>query len=196
MSLKYAILHKVHLLMNYGSHIYLRQRKEHRKYALIVAARNQDDVSRESFKGFNRRIGIGRLGVVVIFDAAEFADKFDAVFDALKRLEHVADTVNGRARQKRHHRRGKSILDVVTALYAEFVDGAKFVTGAAEFYDEPIILHECAFRKLTLSAEVNDLARGAINHVAGKCVVVIQHEEIFGGLLRKNFLLHAPINFH
>ena len=118
------------------------------------------------------------------------------MFDAAESLEHAADTVNRRARQKRHHRRCKRILDVVTALDAEFVDGAKFVTRAAEFYDEPIILHERAFRKLTLSAEVNDLARGAVNHVAGMGVVEIQHEEIFGGLLRKNFLLHALINFH
>src|SRR5271157_2381714 len=59
--------------------------------ALVLAAEDQVNVGREGFESLDSGVDVGRLGVVVVVDAGDFGDKFQAMFDGLEILNGLAD---------------------------------------------------------------------------------------------------------
>jgi len=59
--------------------------------ALVFAAENQVNVAGERFEGLDGGIDVGGFGIVVVIDAGDFGDEFEAVLYGLEISDSVAN---------------------------------------------------------------------------------------------------------
>ena len=143
----------------------IRQRR-----ALIMTAGDQDDRLVEGLHAFGGCIGIRSLGIIVVGNAIQLANKFDAVRKSGKGLQCLYDDRRVDAALMRQKSGSQTVLDILLSLQQELTCSAERDGFSPSLQHETITGKACAFF---------DPVRGGEQAHMGVCFrLLFQHRRI------------------
>ena len=169
---------------------------------LVIAARDEDKMPRKAFQGLDCRIGIRRLGIVVIRNAIDDRYGLNAVFHTAKALEHLDHACRRCSGQIGHRGGREGILHIVAALDLQLIHPAELRRLSLPADGQYTILDKSALRQSLLTAEKENRTGSTLRHRTGMGVIIIEHKIIVLRLLRKQLFLHLlvdlqrPVAYH
>ena len=139
-----------------------------------MTAGNQDDRLVEGFHAFGGCIGIRSLGIIVVGNAIQLANKFDAVRKSSKGLQCLYDDRRVDAALMRQKSSSQTVLDILLSLQQELTCSAERDGFSPSLQHETITGKACAFF---------DPVRGGEQAHMGVCFrLLFQHRRI--GIIR------------
>ena len=116
-----------------------------KRRALIMTAGDQDDRLVEGFHAFDGCIGIRSLGIIVVGNAIQFANKFDAVRKSSKGLQCLYDDSRVDAALMRQKSGSQTVLDILPSLQQELTCGAERNGFSPSLQHETVTGKACTF---------------------------------------------------
>ena len=145
---------------------------------------------------FNRRIGVGSLGIIVIRYAINRSNVFNAVLNAAEVTQHISHIADAHTGEKAAGNGCQHVFFVVTAKQMQLADIADSFLLAVPADDKITILHIDALLQFFLTAEVTQAAFSFRTPGTHDRIIVIKHRNLRLTLLTENIFLRLAVGLH
>jgi hypothetical protein len=135
----------------------------------------------EGGDGLHGGVDVGGLGVVVVFDAVDGGDVFEAMLDGVEVFDGLANRLRWSTGKPSGADGGENVLDVVRALEGDFAEGRMGSMGASGAFaeDQVSILEPCTLRHRILNGKpVDPGARVLFRFGCADVVVGVQNQVV------------------
>ena len=150
----------------------------------------------EGLQRFNRRIGVGSLGIIVIRYAVNRSNVFNAVLNAAEVTQHISHIADAHTGEEAASNGCQHVFFVVTAEQMQLADIADSFLLAVPADDKITILHIDALLQLFLTAEVTQAAFSFRTPGTHDRIIVIKHRNLCLALLTENIFLRLAVGLH